>query len=74
MNFNMIIDQQVKKHFKSWSAFERETKGLSWNNGKTRINKYINMLNGWLDPLGLEIQIVLKKQRRDGKNIKTPKQ
>ena len=31
----------------------------------------LNKLNEWIEPLGLEIQMVLKKPKRAGKNIKT---
>lgn len=65
-----MIDKEVKKQFGSWTAFSK-LQGENHKNFKRKIEQNIERLNKWIEPLGLEIQIALKKQKRAGKNIKT---
>lgn len=66
-----MIDEQIKKQFGSWTAFCSQN-GHDHKNFKRKLLANINKINSWLEPLGLEIQIALKKQKRGGqKNIKT---
>ena len=61
-----IIDKQIKKQFKSWAAFA-ELQGESKYNFKRKIMQNIDRLNRWLEPAELQIQIVLKKRKSEGK-------
>lgn len=65
-----MIDKQVKKIFGSWASFA-ETQGENKYNFKRKILQNIQRLNRWLNPVGIEIKMVLKKPKRVGKNIKT---
>lgn len=65
-----MIDEQVKKIFGSWILFAK-SQNENPTNFKRKIEQNINRLNRWLEPAGMQIQIVLKKQKRVGKNIKT---
>ena len=65
-----MIDEQVKKIFGSWISFAN-SQNQNPTNFKRKIEQNINRLNKWLEPAGMQIQIVLKKQKRVGKNIKT---
>ena len=65
-----MIEKQVKKMFGSWTAFCSEN-GHDYKNFKRKLFANIDKINNWIAPLGLEIQIALKKQKRVGKNIKT---
>lgn len=67
-----MLDENVKKQFKSWTAFA-ELQGENPYNFKRKILQNIDRLNRWLEPAGMQIQIVLKKQKSVGKNIKTGK-
>jgi hypothetical protein len=62
-----MIDKQIKKQFGSWTAFCAEY-GHDHKNFKRKLLVNINKLNGWLEPLGLELKIALKKQKSAGKN------
>ena len=62
-----MIDEQIKKQFGSWTAFCTKY-GHDHKNFKRKLFANINKLNKWLEPLGIELQIVLKKQKRVGKN------
>ena len=50
------IDSQVKKKFKTWSAYEKEA-GLTARNGKRRLAFLLTKLSALLKPLGLTIKI-----------------
>lgn len=65
-----MIDKQIKKQFGSWTAFCSKY-GHDHKNFKRKLFANIDKINNWIEPLGLEIQIALKKQKRAGKNIKT---
>ena len=65
-----MIDEQIKKLFGSWSKYA-ELQNENPTNFKRKIMQNIDRLNKWLEPAGMQIQIVLKKQKRAGKNIKT---
>ena len=55
-----MIDKQIKKQFGSWTAFCSKY-GHDNKNFKRKLLANIDKLNNWLEPLGLEIQIALKK-------------
>lgn len=62
-----MIDQQIKKQFKTRAAFCRETgktENERKNLGRTidSIYKKIDEFKEWLKPLGIDIKIVLKDQ------------
>lgn len=61
-----LLDKQVKEKYKNWTAFS-EQQGENSRNFKRKILQNIERLNKWLEPAGMQIQIVLKKQRRVGK-------
>lgn len=67
-----LIETRIKQLFNTKAAFCAET-GKSDNNRKnlkttiSLIYKKIKELNDWLKPLELEIQMVLKKPKREGK-------
>jgi hypothetical protein len=63
------IDSQIKKIFGSWTYFATQ-QNENPTNFKRKILQNINRLNRWLEPAGLQIQIVLKKQKRVGKKNK----
>ena len=65
-----MLDKQVKMQFGSWTAFSN-SQNENPKNFKRKIEQNIKRLNRWLEPAGMQIQIVLKKQKRVGKNIKT---
>ena len=65
MNYSNL-DEQIKKQFGSWTAFSLFHK-RNQKNFKRTFKQNIDKINSWLAPLGLEIQIVLKKQKRSGK-------
>ena len=65
-----MIDEQVKKIYGSWSNYA-DVQKENPTNFKRKILQNIDRLNKWLEPAGMQIQIVLKKQKRGGKNIKT---
>jgi len=62
-----MLDQQIKKQFGSWTAFCAKY-GHDHKNFKRKLLANINKLNKWLEPLGFELQMVLKKPKRAGKN------
>lgn len=62
-----MLDKQIKKQFGSWTAFSLFHR-RNPKNFKRTFEQNVEKINGWLEPLGLEIQIVLKKQKRVGKN------
>ena len=57
-----MLDSQIKKQFKSWTAFAEFHK-QNPTNFHRRILQNIERLNNWIEPLGLELQIVLKKRK-----------
>lgn len=61
-----IINEKIKKQFGSWTAFCAKY-GHDHKNFKRKLLANIEKLNNWLEPLGLEIQIALKKQKSVGK-------
>lgn len=71
-----LIETQIKQLFKTKAAFCAAT-GKTDNERKnlnvfiSSIYKKIDEMNAWLEPLGIEILMVLKKPKRGGKNIKT---
>jgi hypothetical protein len=58
-----MIDEQIKKQFGSWTAFCAKY-GHNHKNFKRKLLVNIDKLNMWLEPLGIELQIALKKQKR----------
>jgi hypothetical protein len=60
-----MIDEKIKKQFGSWTAFA-ELQGENKYNFRRKILQNIDRLNKWLEPAGMQIQIVLKKQKRGG--------
>jgi hypothetical protein len=54
-----MIETEIKRQFKSWAAFCRET-GQDRKNFKWKLNRNIVKINKWIEPLGLEIQIIKK--------------
>jgi hypothetical protein len=62
-----MLDEQVKKQFGNWTAFSN-SQNENPKNFKRKILNNIERLNRWLEPAGMQIQIVLKKQKRAGKN------
>jgi hypothetical protein len=62
-----MIEEQIKKQFGSWTAFCLQN-GHDHKNFKRKLFANIEKINKWLEPAGLQIQIVLKKQKRAGKN------
>lgn len=72
-----LIETQIKRLFKTKSAFCDAT-GKTDNQRKnlnafiSSMYKKIDEMNAWLAPLGLEILMVLKKPKSEGKkNIET---
>ncbi len=57
-----MIDNEVKKQFGSWTVFSKHM-GKNHSNFKRTIEQNIDRLNSWINPLGLEIKIVHKKQK-----------
>ena len=51
-----LIEAQIKKKFKTWSAYEKEA-GLTTRNGKRRLIFLLAKLTALLKPLGLKIKI-----------------
>lgn len=64
-----MIDEQIKKQFGSWTAFCSQN-GHDHKNFKRKLLANIDKLNNWLEPLGIELQMVLKKPKRAGKKNK----
>lgn len=62
-----MIDKKIKEQFGSWTAFCTKY-GHDNKNFKRKLLANIEKLNNWLEPLGLELKIVLKKQKSVGKN------
>lgn len=65
-----MIDIQVKNKYGSWRDYA-ELQDENPTNFKRKILQNIDRINKWIEPAGMQIQIVLKKQKRVGKNIKT---
>ena len=61
------IEQAAIKRFGSFRKFCIETK-QDPTNFKRKLLGNLTKIQRWIEPLGLEIQIVLKKQKRVGKN------
>lgn len=61
-----MIDEQIKKQFGSWTAFCVQN-GHNKKNFKRKLLANIEKINGWLEPLGIEIQMILKKPTSEGK-------
>lgn len=61
-----MIDKQIKKQFGSWTAFCLQN-GHDNKNFKRKLLANIDKVNRWLEPLGIEIQVVLKKPKSEGK-------
>jgi ribosome-associated translation inhibitor RaiA len=64
-----MLDEKVKKQFGSWTAFAN-LQGENSSNFKRKIEQNISRINKWLKPAGMQIQIVLEKQKRAGKKNK----
>jgi hypothetical protein len=64
-----IIEETAGQKFGSFRRFCIET-GQDYSNFKRKLLANLVKIDGWIKPLGLEIQIVLKKQKRAGKNKK----
>jgi len=60
-----MIDNQIKKQFGSWTAFCLQN-GHDHKNFKRKLLANIEKINGWLEPLGIEIQMVLQKPKCRG--------
>lgn len=60
-----MIDKQIKKQFGSWTAFCLKY-GHDSSNFKRKLIANIDKINSWLEPLGIELQMVLKKPKRGG--------
>lgn len=70
-----IIEQKIKELYGDKASFCADT-GLKYKDFASKLRTFwnkFNWLNDFLKPLDLEIQIGLKSQTRDGKNIKTDK-
>jgi len=71
---SLFIETQIKHLFKTKAAFCAET-GKTDNERKnlnafiSSMYKKIEEMNAWLAPLGIEILMVLKKPKREGKKI-----
>lgn len=52
----MTIDEQVKKHFKTWTAYAKH-KGEDKTNFKRKILQNLERLNNYVSDLGLSIVI-----------------
>ena len=63
------IEKTAVQKFGSFRRFCIET-GKDYSNFKRKLLANLTKIDSWLAPLGLEIQIVLKKQKRVGKNKK----
>lgn len=61
-----MIDKKIKQNFGSWTNYA-EFQNENPTNFKRKIMQNIDRLNKWLEPAGMQIQIVLKKQKRVGK-------
>lgn len=57
-----MIDFEVKKQFRSWTAFAN-SQGENPSNFKRKILRNIERLNIWLAPLGLEIKVSAKGKK-----------
>ena len=64
-----MIDKIKQASIKKFGSFRQYAINICKNETTfTRtLESNLNKLNEWIDPLGLEIQIVLKKQKRGGK-------
>ena len=62
-----MIDKQIKKQFGSWTVFCLQN-GHDHKNFKRKLLANLVKINKWLEPAGIEIQMVLKKPQSDGKN------
>ena len=60
------IEQTAIKKFGSFRKFCIETK-QDPTNFKRKLLSNLAKIQNWIEPLGLEIKIVLKKQKRVGK-------
>ncbi len=60
------IEQTAIKKFGNFRKFCIETK-QDPTNFKRKLLANLTKLQGWIEPLGLEIKIVLKKQKSVGK-------
>jgi len=56
-----MLDENVKKQLKSWTAFAKVF-NQNPKNFKRRILQNIDRLNKWLEPLGLELRLVVKRK------------
>lgn len=54
-----MIDEEIKRQFGSWTAFCLKF-GYDKSNFKRKFYQNIEKINHWLEPLGLEVQIVKK--------------
>ena len=61
-----MIDKQIKKQFGSWTTFCSKY-GHDNKNFKRKLLANIDKVNSWIQPLGLETLIALKKQKSGGK-------
>lgn len=64
-----IIEKTAGQKFGSFRRFCIET-NHDYSNFKRKLLANLIKIDWWIAPLGLEIKIVLKKQRRVGKNKK----
>ena len=55
-----MLDENVKKQFKSWTAFALFHKRHP-KNFKRTFGQNIEKINNWLEPLGLELRVVKRK-------------
>lgn len=67
-----MIDKIKQTAVKKFGSFRQYAISIGKNETTfTRtLKSNLQKLNEWIEPLGLEIQIVLKKQKRVGKNKK----
>jgi len=64
-----IIEETAGQKFGSFRRFCIET-NQDYSNFKRKLIANLFKIDNWLEQLGLEIQIVLKKPKRVGKNKK----
>lgn len=60
-----IIEKSIEENFGTWTLFESivNTKGEVMNNAKRLLYSRIAKVNEWLDLLGLEITITIKRKQ-----------
>lgn len=56
-----MIDEHLKKKKLTWKQYSHDL-GEESSNFKVKFMRYVNKLNKWIEPLGLEVSFKRKKR------------